>query len=390
MRTVKRYDRSRLDKAERTPQGFLRSHAYLTRVGVFTYRKADGSVRRELRPPEEVFKAESMATLVMAPLTNDHPNEAVNPGNVKQLQIGVVGEQIQPEEDQFIGAHVTVMDAAAIKDVESGVVELSCGYDCDEDETPGTYMGEAYDLIQRNIRYNHVALVPRGRAGREVKLKLDAEDAIQLTEEPAMEEIEINGQKFQVAPELAAALKAHMAAMVEDAKKDMAPMADLQKAQEEKSAVEAEKADMAKVVDETQAKLDSANAELAKRNDSADKIEAIAKELIKVRAVAKTQTKLDAADIEKKSAAELKLEVLKANNVDVTGKSQDYINARFDSFAESHKVDEEEATKQLKAFESRFNPRKDAATPDSVKAREAMVERQKNKWKNPAASADNK
>jgi hypothetical protein len=331
-----------------------------------------------------------MASLVMAPLTNDHPNVAVDPGNVKQLQIGVVGEQIKAEDDQYIGAHVTVMDAAAIRDVESGVVELSCGYDCDEDETPGTYMGEDYDIVQRNIRYNHVALVPRGRAGREVKLRLDSQDAIQLTEETAMEEIEINGQKFQVAPEVAAAFKAHMAAMVEDAKKDMAPVADLQKAQEEKAAVEAEKADMAKVVDETQAKLDSATAELAKRNDSADKVEAAAKELIRVRAVAKTQTKLDAADIDKKSVAELKNEVLKANSVDVTGKSQDYINARFDSIAERHVNDEAEAERQRKAFENRFNPRKDADIPDSVKKRDEMVERQKNKWKTPAASADNK
>lgn len=390
MRNVKRYDRSRLDKAERTPQGFLRAPAFLTRVGVFTYRKADGSVRREFRPPEEVFKPESMASLVMAPLTNDHPNEAVSPGNVRQFQIGVVGEQILPEDDQFISAHVTVMDAAAIKDVESGVVELSCGYDCDEDETPGTYMGEAYDIVQRNIRYNHVALVPRGRAGREVKLRLDSRDAIQLTEETAMEEIEINGQKFQVAPELAAAIKAHMAKMTEDAKKDMAPAADLQKAQEEKAAAEGEKADAQKKVDETQAKLDSANAELAKRNDSSDKIEAIAKELIKVRAVAKTQTKLDHVEIEKKSINDLKSEVLKANKVDITGKSQDYINARFDSISELHVNDEAKADEQRKAFENRFNPRKDAAAPDSVKARDAMVERQKNKWKTPAATADNK
>lgn len=337
-----------------------------------------------------------MATLVMAPLTNDHPNEAVNPGNIKQLQIGVVGEQIESKEDQFIAAHVTVMDAAAIQDVESGVVELSCGYDCDEDETPGTFMGEAYDIIQRNIRYNHVALVPRGRAGREVKLRLDSQDAIQLTEESAMEEIEINGQKFQVAPEVAAAFKAQMEKMsmemdgyksdMEKMKGDMGNMLP----KEDMAKVEAEKADMAKQVDETQAKLDSANAELAKRNDSADKIEAIAKELLKVRAVAKTQTKLDVADIEKKSVADLKLEVLKANNVEVTGKSQDYINARFDSFAERHTVDEDAAKKQLEAFSNRFNPRKDAATPDSVKAREAMVERQKTKWKNPAATADNK
>ncbi len=392
MRNVKRYDRSRLDKAERTPQGFLRAPAFLTRVGVFTYQKSDGSVRRELRPADEVFKAESMATLVMAPLTNDHPTEAVTPENVKKLQIGVVGEQITADQDQFIAAQVTVMDAAAIKDVESGVVELSCGYDCDEDETPGTFQGEAYDLIQRNIRYNHVALVPRGRAGREVKLRLDSQDAIQLTEETPMEEIEINGENFQVSPEVAAAFKAHSEKMtmeLDSYKSDMEKMKADMGGMMPKEEVEAEKADMQKVVDETQAKLDSAKAELASRNDSS-KIESIAKELLKVRAVAKTQTKLDSAEIEKKSISDLKLEVLKANNVEVSGKSQDYINARFDSFAERHEVDEEAASKQLKAFENRFNPRKDAAIPDSAKSRQAMIDRSLNKWKTTAASADNK
>lgn len=394
MRTVTRYDRSRLDKAERTPQGFLRAPAYLTRVGVFPYRQADGSVRRELRLPEEVFDLESIASLKLAPLTNDHPKVAVTPLNVKQLQVGVVGEDIQPAEGLYLGSMVTVMDATAIRDVEAGVEELSCGYDCKMEETPGVYEGEPYDVIQRKIRYNHVALVPKGRAGRNVKLRLDSQDAIQLsTEEQAMEEIEIDGQKVSVSPEAAAVIKAFMAKqdqMVQDAKKDMAPAAELQKAKEEKAAAEAEKVASEKKADEAQAKLDSATAELAKRNDSADRVEAIAKELVKARKVAKIETKLDAADIEKKSVTELKAEVLKSNGVDVTGKSQDYINARYDSIAE--RADREDAARETsrKAFEERLNPRKDAAIPDSSKKRDEMVARQKTKWKtNPADNANN-
>ena len=42
-------------RAQRTPQGFLRAPAWVTRVGVFPYRRADGTVQRELRLPEEVF-----------------------------------------------------------------------------------------------------------------------------------------------------------------------------------------------------------------------------------------------------------------------------------------------------------------------------------------------
>lgn len=47
--------------------------------------------------------------------------------------------------------------------------ELSCAYHYDADMTPGrTPSGERYDGVMRNIRGNHVALVPTGRAGPDV------------------------------------------------------------------------------------------------------------------------------------------------------------------------------------------------------------------------------
>src|SRR5690606_25874157 len=53
--------------------------------------------------------------------------------------------------------------------------EVSCGYRCLVDETPGvTPEGERYDRVQRRIRYNHVAIVPEGRAGEAVALRMDA------------------------------------------------------------------------------------------------------------------------------------------------------------------------------------------------------------------------
>ena len=72
-----------------------------------------------------------------------------------------------------------VQDAAAIAVVEAGQCrELSCGYICDLDETPGTYHGQPYDAVQRRIRYNHVGIGPRnwGRAGSSVALRIDAAD----------------------------------------------------------------------------------------------------------------------------------------------------------------------------------------------------------------------
>lgn len=175
---VHRFDVATLGNAERTPQGFLRIPAYLTRVGVLEYRRADGTVVRELRPRDEVFKADSLATLSAAPVTDLHPTEMVTPANVRELQIGHVSEQVRAD-GALVAGHVTVQEASAIAAVQAGKRrELSCGYACRIDATPGVYEGEPYDQVQRDITYNHVALGPRnwGRAGRDVALRVDAAD----------------------------------------------------------------------------------------------------------------------------------------------------------------------------------------------------------------------
>ena len=46
--------------------------------------------------------------------------------------------------------------------------ELSSGYHYDPDMTPGTFNGEPFDGVMRNIRGNHVALVEEGRVGSDV------------------------------------------------------------------------------------------------------------------------------------------------------------------------------------------------------------------------------
>lgn len=54
--------------------------------------------------------------------------------------------------------------------------ELSCGYHYVPEMTPGTFEGEHYDGIMRNIEGNHVALVSEGRAGHDVQVADDLED----------------------------------------------------------------------------------------------------------------------------------------------------------------------------------------------------------------------
>lgn len=179
--TVSRYDVAALGNAERTPQGFLRIPAHVTRTGILEYKRADGTTVRELRPADEVFKAQSLATLRAAPVTDLHPTEMISPANVRKLSIGHLSEDVRAD-GELVATAITVQEADAIAAVEKGERrELSCGYRCRIDATPGTYRGQKYDQVQRDIVYNHVALGPRnwGRAGRDVALRIDgaADDA---------------------------------------------------------------------------------------------------------------------------------------------------------------------------------------------------------------------
>lgn len=174
-----RCDVGKLAKAKRTSQGYARVDARLTRTGILEYARADGGVQREYRPAEEVFKADSLASLTLAPVTDLHPSEMLTPANHKQLSIGVTSA---PRQDgQFVAAELVIQDGSAIQKIDAGErAEISCGYTCELDWTPGVYQGQRYDAVQRNIEYNHVAIGPRnwGRAGSDVALRLDSADAL--------------------------------------------------------------------------------------------------------------------------------------------------------------------------------------------------------------------
>jgi hypothetical protein len=197
---VQRYDRSRLDKASATPQGGLRIEAFPTRVGVFTYRTADG-VRREYRPAEEVFKADSLASLCAAPVTDLHPEEGpVTSDNWRRLAVGHVAESVSPSSD---GTHVAtsliVQDANMCRMIDAKErQELSCGYMADLDMTPGEFNGIPYDCIQRNIFYNHVALGPSGwgRQGATVALRLDGGTGWQVDSGANVMKLTIDGKEY--------------------------------------------------------------------------------------------------------------------------------------------------------------------------------------------------
>ncbi len=387
MKRVRRFDISKITGIEKTPQGFLRVPGYVTRTGVFIYRKQDGSVVRELRPPDEVFSKDSIESLKLIPVTNNHPSQLVTAENAKQFSIGFTGESVD-KEDKFLKTTLTVTDANGIADIENGKVELSCGYESEIDETPGVFQGEEYDCVQRNIKYNHVAIVDKGRAGRDVRLKLDADDAILDESSPiegeTMEKITIGGKEFECSPELAAAIKSEMDKMG-GMEKEMTDAKSAVAANEAKAGeMQGQMEQVQKDKDALQAKCDELESELKKRTDSVDEkaIQTLVQKRIGLEKSAGkilgSETKLDGmsdldvmkAVIEKKHA-----------KFNFDGKSNEYIQARFDAIAEMVEGSE----KTVEDFSKNKQNRNDGETLDAQAARQKWIEESHSAWKKPSA-----
>lgn len=152
---------------------------------MFEYLDDDGNVRRELRPPEEVFDPKSMESFEQVPVTDDHPEVGLlDADTAKRYAVGATGEGVRQDGDHVLSP-LMVFNRDTVKRMDRGKVQVSCGYTCDLDEKPGTHpLYGRYDAIQRNIRGNHVAIVDSARAGRTARVRMDGA-ATQLTHPPA-------------------------------------------------------------------------------------------------------------------------------------------------------------------------------------------------------------
>lgn len=189
---VLRFDNARIDATRLDQNGYLEVDAAVTRTGVFVYRHPDGTVTRELRHPDEVFNADSLATLRNRPVTFDHPTSEkiplLTPKNTRRYAVGnVIGDVTHDESLVKTKLLITDEDAITkVMDEHKPAREISSGYQANVTKEDGIYNGERYDHVMRDIRYNHVAIVPigkRGRAGADVRMRLDAADAIMIDED---------------------------------------------------------------------------------------------------------------------------------------------------------------------------------------------------------------
>lgn len=287
-----------------TKDGFLKGESIVSRTGVFIYRNADGSERRELRHPDDVFNQDSLNSLVSIPVTINHPTELVNADNAHKYSVGLTGEKVKIEDNDIV-VSLTVSHKKAIDAINAGKRELSLGYNLDLLEEAGEYEGEKYTHRQKNINYNHLALVDKARAGRSARINLDGV----ITEEE-----EINLKKEE---EIKMTQEVH-----------------IEKEDSEKIAMQKRLVNSDAVIDELKAELEKLKAVRKDEADISKKVNARIDLITKAIKV----TNFDSAELTSKTDRQIMESVIKALHpeTNLDAKCDVYVAARFDSVVESH------------------------------------------------------
>ena len=150
----------------------------ISKVGVFDYLGRDISpdlepekIYKVYRPEEELADPETIESFRLLPWTDEHAmlgneDEGMTAPEKKGIH-GVIGEDVY-FQDGYLKGNIKIFSNKLAKAIKDGKKELSIGYRCLYDLSPGVYDGQRYDAIQRNIRGNHLASVEEGRSGHDV------------------------------------------------------------------------------------------------------------------------------------------------------------------------------------------------------------------------------
>lgn len=266
----------------------------ISKTGVYPYlgREIGASepdrIYKVYRPEEELSSQETIDSFKLMPLVDEHAmlgDEAAGftPAERKGVQ-GVIGEDVYFDAP-YLRGNIKVYSESAKGLVKSGTKrELSPGYRFKLDMTPGTFNGEAYDAIQREIRANHLALVTEGRTGPDVSVldsaaHLCALDSAMLKEalmadetKPAAEvsgtDVDLKAQIKQILAEIKAEEEVKEAGEELGVDADPAPTPAAADPAEDPATKAATDEDMAKGMDALRAELASLKKQLSTAQDS--------------------------------------------------------------------------------------------------------------------------
>lgn len=354
-----RFDRGSLQgKAEVTDEGYVKADAIVTRTGVLLYRNQDGSLRRELRHPDDVFANESLASLRMVPVTLGHPpveRPLLDSEVAKEHSVGHVGDNVRPD-GKYVLANFVVTDGKAVQAIQAGRRELSLGYTADRLDEKGTYQGSPYDCRQTNIRYNHLSIVDTARVGGMARINLDAADAEEV-EEMATKKVSLDGKEHEVPAEVADALV-----------KSQADLGAEKNARKDSETALRTEADTLKAKrDELQAKLDAKPADTDTKKAIADGIKAgIRRRIAVVDTARRVLPDSELPKLDDMSDDDIRKAVVKhrAPKLDLSDKSEVYLQVRFDAIAEEiADADPAALERQRKAIVGDPSKRSDSGDP---------------------------
>lgn len=387
MNNVARFDRGSVKgDASMTEEGYIKANAIVTRTGILVYQNSDGSVRRELRHPTDVWNEDSLASMRMIPVTNGHPLEKlVNAENYKRLAIGFTGETVN-KDGNYILSNFLITDKDGVEAVKvHGRKELSLGYTVDLVDEKGIYEGQEYDARQTNIRYNHLAIVDSARAGKEARIALDSNDAVQINND----EVNMSKKKIKIDQE-EMMVDQPVAEYVDRLQDDLRNLTDekmrveerLRDAQDENRRVEEEIAMIRRKLEKAEAErdavrssdvvIDKDNKEKVASMDSADFKRAV-DERVKLLKVAEAHLDHKEEKLSSLSNQEIKREViLKLNSsMKLDGKTETYVDAAFDTLLEVQ-------AKSANVSNVKFNPNFNSdSKSDREASRQKMMERHK-------------
>ena len=383
-----RYDVSAIQNYEFTDEGYLRVKARIARTGIQSYTDANGGIRLEYRPEEEVAASTALDSFREKCVTREHPPALLDASNTKDYAIGFTSADVSYSEG-FVESTLTVTDKETIDEIMRGNVrEVSCGYKVDYSPEPGiTSDGQHYDGIQKNIRGNHVAIVNRARGGAQVRLMLDSADAavndlITHSQGAVMSaNIAFDGVSFEADPALAAAISAER----DDAKGSYADMkrqyedamAEASKMKEEMDAMEKEMKGKCDSAEGRADALSEENAALKSDLEAAKQINVDSLVEERIALIDKARPSLDSAfDFAGKSVREIMEASIKAvrGDANLSDRSDDYVTAMFDTLAETAARDDSGTSELRKAVASIASP---------MSAPSSYMDKLQNAWKTP-------
>lgn len=339
---------------KRGKDGYLYADVRAARTGVQDYAGFElGHPERErvrvYRPPEEVFHRDSLRSYAGRPVTVRHPPELVTADNWKKHAVGQLGQDVAVDGER-VSVGVMLMDADAIAGVEAGTREVSMGYTSRLDmlDAPETLPdGREFDAVMRDLRMNHLAIVPRGRAGPEFRIGDQAWGASPITTDaepsestdgttpPTTTEDRCMSTRTIVVDGLPVEITDAGAAAVEKLQGEVKALADAAKeakaasdtaAEAARATADAELAERDKALAAKDAEIDALKAKVL----TDDALDARVAERAAILSKAKALTK--DADFAGKSDREIKHAAVTAvrGATALDGKSDAYIDAAFD------------------------------------------------------------